>query len=127
MCFPGGVFNPRLPNSLYRLEGLEAVFLVVFLARILSGFFAAVLRFVLSICLRGIVANPAFIAKVAAPILGCNQIAQTSLILVGIWSTAEVEFRGHRDSDEFSLLNLRSKGSLSWERERQGAKQSQLF
>lgn len=117
MCFPGGVFNPRLPNRLYRLEGLEAVFLVVFLARILSGSFAAVLRFVLSICLRGIVANPAFIAKVVAPILGCNQIAQTSLILAGIWSTAEVEFRGHRDSDEFSLLNLRSKGSLSWERE----------
>lgn len=31
VCFPGGVFNPRLPNGLYSLEGLEAVFLVVFL------------------------------------------------------------------------------------------------
>jgi len=85
------------------------------------------LRFGLSICLRGIVANLAFISKVVAPILGCDQIAQTGFILVGIWSTAEVEFRGHRDSDEFSLLNFRSKGSLSWERERQGTKQSQLF
>lgn len=83
--FPWRCFQSSSPKTVSTAsEGLEAVFLAVFLARILSGSFAAVLRFVLSICLRGIVANPAFIAKVVAPILGCNQIAQTSLILAGI-------------------------------------------
>lgn len=85
------------------------------------------MRFALSIRLRGTVANPVFISKVIAPILGCNQIAQTGFILVGIWGTPEVELRGHRDSDEFSLLDFRFKCSLSWKGERQGSKQSQLF